>query len=40
MDRDELRTKLAELEERREVVRREMESLAIRKERLEELERN
>jgi septal ring factor EnvC (AmiA/AmiB activator) len=40
MNRDELRTKLAELEERREVVRQEMDTLAARKERLEELERD
>jgi site-specific DNA recombinase len=40
MDRDELRTKLAELEERRRALRREMDALAARKERLEELERN
>jgi site-specific DNA recombinase len=40
MNRDELRTKLAELEERREVVQREMDALAARRERLEELERN
>ena len=40
MDRDELRAKLAGLEERREAVRREMNALAARKERLEELERN
>ena len=40
MDRDELRAKLAGLEERRAAVRREMDALAARKERLEELERN
>jgi septal ring factor EnvC (AmiA/AmiB activator) len=40
MDREELRAKLAGLEERREAVRREMDALAARKERLEELERN
>ncbi len=40
MDRDELRAKLAGLKERRAAVRREMDALAARKERLEELERN
>jgi hypothetical protein len=40
MDRDELRTKLAGLEERRRALRREMDALAARQERLEELERN
>ena len=40
MDRNELRAKLAGLEERREAVRQEMDALAARKERLEELERN
>jgi len=40
MDRDELRAKLVELEERREAIRREMDALAARKERLEKLERD
>jgi hypothetical protein len=39
MDRNELRAKLAGLVERREAVRREMDALAAREERLEELER-